>query len=360
MYGMRIDNDVKLDYSDVLIRPKRSTLQSRKEVVLERTFHFLHSKKTWTGIPIMTANMADTGTFTIAKKLMEYGMITTLHKYYSVEELAKELPAFNNPAHIAYTMGIRDEDFEKLNDVLKLGLTPYFDFVCLDVPNAYLERYVECLKKLRMLCPEHIIIAGNVVTNEMTEELLLNGADIIKVGIGSGAACLTRRKAGVGYPQLSAVIDCADAAHGITNTQGCGLIIADGGAVHSGDIAKAFGAGADFSMNGSMFAGFTESEGEIIEENGKKYKIHFGSSSKTALEKFYGKVEKHRASEGRTTKIPYKGDLEPFINDLIGSLRSTGTYIGARNLKEFSRRTTFLLVHNQLNRSIESYDTFED
>ncbi len=357
---MRIESDVKLDYSDVLIRPKRSTLRSRKDVVLTRTFHFLHSKKTWTGVPIMAANMADTGTFTLAKELATYGMITTLHKYYSIDELAEKLPEINNPSRIAYTMGIRDEDFEKLEQVLAKGLGQYFDFVCLDVPNAYLERCVSCLQKLRTLCPEHIIIAGNVVTNEMTEELLLNGADIIKVGIGSGATCLTRRKAGVGYPQLSAVIECADAAHGISNEQGYGLIIADGGASYAGCVAKSFCGGADFSMMGSMFAGFAQTEGDVIEENGKKYKMHFGSSSKTALEKFYGKIEEHRASEGRTTKIPYKGDIHPFIKDLLGSLRSTGTYIGARNLKEFPKRATFLLVHHQLNEQLKNYDTLED
>ena len=353
---MRLDTEPKLDFSDVLIRPKRSTLTSRKDVVLERTFKFLHSPKTWTGVPVMTANMADTGTFSMAKVLSKYKMITTLHKYYTVEELEKELPAFNNPQFIVYTMGIRNEDFEKLELVLKKGLQKYFDFVCLDVPNGYLERFVSCVKKVRELLPEHILIAGNVVTNEMTEQLLLQGADIVKIGIGSGAACLTRRKAGVGYPQLSAIIECSDAAHGISNVAGYGLIIADGGAVHPSCVSKGFCAGADFLMMGSMFAGFEQSEGELIEENGKKYKIHFGSSSNTALEKFYGKVEEHRASEGRTTKIPYKGDLNNFVQDLLGSLRSTGTYIGARTLKEFSKRTTFIVVNRQLNTSIEPYD----
>ena len=353
---MRIETEIKLDYSDVLIRPKRSTLRSRKDVTLIREFKFLHSKKTWSGIPIMTANMADSGTFSMAKVLSKYSIITTLHKYYTVEELKKELPAFNNPQYIAYTMGIRDEDFQKLDDIVNLGLEKYFDFICLDVPNGYLERFVECVKKVRAILPNHILIAGNVATNEMVEELLLKGADIVKVGIGPGAACLTRRKAGVGYPQLSAAIECADSAHGISKNGGYGLIIADGGAVYPSCVAKAFCAGADFVMMGSMFAGYDQSEGEIIEENGKKFKLHFGSSSNTALEKFYGKIEKHRASEGRTLKIPYKGDVNIFVLDLLGSLRSTGTYIGARKLKEFPKRATFLLVNRQLNKSLEPYD----
>lgn len=353
---MRIETEIKLDYSDVLIRPKRSTLESRKDVNLQRELKFLHSKKTWSGIPIMTANMADTGTFSMAKALSKHNIITTLHKYYSVQVLEKELPAFNNPKYLAYTMGIRDEDFQKLNEVINKNLQNYFDFVCLDVPNGYLERFANAVKKLRSLLPDHILIAGNVVTNEMAEQLLLQGADVVKVGIGSGAACLTRRKAGVGYPQLSAVIECADAAHGITSDTGYGLIIADGGAVYPSCVGKAFCAGADFVMMGSMFAGYDQSEGDIVEEGGKKFKVHFGSSSNTALEKFYGGVDAHRASEGRTVKIPYKGDVNHFVQDLLGSLRSTGTYIGARRLKEFPKRATFILVNRQLNTSIERYD----
>jgi len=354
---MRIETEVKLDYSDVLIRPKRSTLVSRKDVILERNFTFLHSKKTWSGIPIMAANMAASGTFEMAEVFSKYKMITTLHKFYSIEDLTDFLPKFNQPQFIAYTLGIRDEDFKKLEDILKLGLDKYFDFICLDVPNGYLERFVDSVKKLRSLCPEHILIAGNVVTNEMVEELLINGADIVKVGIGSGAACLTRRKAGVGYPQLSATIECADAAHGISHGTGCGLIISDGGIVHPSCVAKSFCGGADFVMSGSMFAGFDQSGGDLIKTpDGGCFKLHFGSSSNTALEKFYGGVAKHRASEGRTSKLPCKGDINPFILDLLGSLRSTGTYIGARRLKEFSKRTTFLMVNTQLNNSLERFD----
>jgi GMP reductase len=356
---MRIETDVKLDYADVLIRPKRSTLTSRKEVSLERTFKFLHSTKTWTGIPIMAANMAASGTFSIARVFSEYKMITALHKYYTLEELAHELPLLNKPAYVVYTMGIREEDFSKLKQVLSKKLENYFDFICLDVPNGYLERFIVSVQKVRALCPNHIIIAGNVVTNEIVEELLLKGADIVKIGIGPGAACLTRRKAGVGYPQLSAVIECSDSAHGISNEQGCGLIIADGGAVYPSCIAKAYCGGADFVMAGTMFAGFDQSGGELIIENGMHYKMHFGSSSTTALQTFYGTMEDHRASEGRTMKMPYKGDINIYIKDILGSLRSCATYIGARKLKEFSKRTTFIMVNRQLNTSAAAYDTGE-
>ncbi|MFA6072885.1 MAG: GMP reductase [Candidatus Woesearchaeota archaeon] len=354
---MRIDSEPKLDFDNVLIRPKRSTLSSRKDVDLEREFKFIHSGRIWKGIPIATANMDSSGTFEMARTLSKYKMLTTLHKFYSVDELKTFFSTFNEPDYVAYTLGIRDEDFEKLKIVLQEGLGEKFNFICLDVPNAYLERFVKKLKELRTLCPNHTIIAGNLVTNEMTEELLLNGADIVKIGIGSGSACTTRRQTGVGYPQLSAVIECADAAHGITNSKpGCGLIMSDGGAVHPADFAKAFCAGADFVMAGGMFSGFEQSGGKLIEKNGEKFKQHFGMSSFEAQIKYYGEVPTHRASEGRSTEIPFKGDVADFVQELLGSLRSTGTYIGARRLKEFPRRTTFILVNNQLNTSLEKYD----
>jgi GMP reductase len=357
---MRIDNEIKLDFKDVLIRPKRSTLTSRKDVQLERTFKFLHSKKTWIGIPIITANMATTGTLEMAKALSKHKIITALHKFYTVDELDNFFKEFNNPDYIAYTLGIRDEDFEKLKEVQKRGLLDKFSFICLDVPNAYLEIFTEKLKNVREICPEHIIIAGNVVTNEITEQILLNGADIVKIGIGSGSACLTRKQTGVGYPQLSAVIECADAAHGISIENGAGRIVSDGGITSSSCIAKALGGGADFVMIGSMFAGYDQSGGEIIDRDGKKYKEHYGMSSATAMNKYYGKVDAHRASEGRTTEIPYRGDVENLIHEILGSLRSTATYIGARNLREFSKRTTFIMVKQELSNYLEEYDNHKN
>ena len=354
---MRIEYDTKLDFDDVLIRPKRSTLSSRKDVQLERTFKFIHSGKTWTGIPIVASNMDATGTFEMAETLSKNKMLTALHKFYTVEELKNFLPKLNQPDYVAYTLGIKDEDFDKLKNVLNEDLGKYFNFIVLDVPNAYLQRYVEKLRELRKLCPKHTIVAGNVVTNEMTEELVLNGADIVKIGIGSGSACTTRRMTGVGYPQLSATIECSDAAHGITNNNpGCGLIMSDGGAVYACDIAKAFSAGADFVMMGSMFSGYDQSGGELIEKDGKKFKQFYGMSSYKAQEKYYGKVFNYRASEGRVLEIPYKGDVNVFIQELLGGLRSTGTYIGARKIKEFSKRATFIRVKNQLNQSLERYD----
>lgn len=354
---MRILDDVKLDYQDVLLRPKRSTLESRKDVVLERSFTFYHSPKKWTGIPIMTANMATCGTFEMAHVLSKYKMITTFHKYYSVTDYAKFFKTYNKPDYICYTSGIREKDIEQMKAMKKKGLLDKFSFICLDVPNGYLQTFLEEIKNVRKMCPNHIIIAGNVVTNEITEEIILAGADIVKIGIGPGSACTTRKMTGIGYPQLSAVIECADSAHGIANKESVGRIIADGGQQYTSDIAKAFCGGADFNMCGSLFSGFEQSGGETIIKDGKKFKEYFGSSSNKAMEEFYGSKDAHRASEGRYTLIPHKGDIHDFIQDLMGSLRSTATYIGARQLKEFPKRATFIKVNRQLTTYLERYDT---
>lgn len=356
---MRIIEEIKLDYQDVLLRPKRSTLTSRKDVSIEREFTFYHSPKIWRGVPIMTANMATCGTFEMAEVLAPYKIITTFHKYYTADQFVEFFKTFNNPDFIAYTLGIRDEDIEKLKEMKERDLLKHFSFICIDVPNGYLQRFTDFVRSIRAMCPEHIIIAGNVVTNEMTEEIILAGADIVKVGIGPASACTTRRQTGVGYPQLSAVIECADAAHGIANERGVGRIIADGGQQFPSCVAKAFCGGADFNMYGQMFSGYEESGGNMIEKNGKKFKEYFGSSSNKAMEEFYGKKESHRASEGRYTLIPFKGSIHPYIQDLFGSLRSTGTYIGARDLKEFPKRATFIRVNRQLTNYLEKYDTGE-
>ncbi len=355
---MRIEDDIKLDFNDVLLKPKRSTLSSRKEVLLEREFTFYHSPKKWTGIPIMTANMASCGTMKMAEILSKDKIITIFHKYYSIEEYKIFFESFNSPNYIGYSLGIREKDLEQLSEMKKQKLLENFSFICIDVPNGYLERFLEVIKQVRTMCKDHIIIAGNIVSNEMAEEIILNGADIVKVGIGSGSVCTTRKMTGVGYPQLSAVIECSDAAHGISNKDGgVGLIISDGGIINPCDFAKAFCGGADFVMAGSIFAGFEESGGKTIEKNGKKFKEYYGSSSNKAMIENYGNKDSHRAEEGRYALIPHKGNLEDFLQDLFGSLRSTATYIGAKKLKEFSKRATFIRVNRQLNTSLEKFDT---
>ncbi|GAA4807438.1 GMP reductase [Litoribaculum gwangyangense] len=342
---MRIENDIKLGFKDVMIRPKRSTLKSRSEVTLEREFKFLHSPIIWSGIPIMSANMDTVGTFEMAKALSEKKLFTSIHKHYSVAQWNNFLSSSSETTkkNIAVSTGISKQDSEKLAAIIKAY--PFLNFICIDVANGYSEYFADFVKHTRRLYPEKVIIAGNVVTGEMVEELLISGADIVKVGIGPGSVCTTRIKTGVGYPQLSAIIECADAAHGLG-----GQIISDGGCTTPGDIAKAFGAGADFVMLGGMLAGHAESGGEIIEREGKLFKKFYGMSSSTAMEKHIGGVAEYRASEGKTVEIPYKGSVENTLQDILGGLRSTCTYVGASRLKELTKRTTFIRVNEQENR----------
>ncbi len=342
---MRIENDLKLGFKDVMIRPKRSTLQSRKQVSLEREFNFLHSNTNWEGIPIIAANMDTVGTFEMATALSKSKLITAIHKHYTITDwnvFMANAPE-NIIDYVAISTGIKAKDVEKLNAILNFN--PRIKFICIDVANGYTERFVEFVKQARETYPNKVIIAGNVVTGEMVEELLLAGADIIKVGIGPGSVCTTRIKTGVGYPQLSAIIECADAAHGLG-----GQIISDGGCVFPGDIAKAFGAGADFVMLGGMFAGHTESGGELVERNGKPFKLFYGMSSNTAMKKHSGEVAEYRASEGKIVEVPFKGNVDTTLQDILGGLRSTCTYVGAQRLKELTKRTTFIRVAEQENR----------
>lgn len=342
---MRIEYDIKLGFKDVMIRPKRSTLKSRKQVSLEREFKFLHSTATWTGIPIMAANMDTVGTFEMALTLSKDKLFSAIHKHYSLTEWHEFIN--NAPKgienYIAISTGIGKNDAIKLADIISAH--PQLKFICIDVANGYSEYFAEFVKNTRENYPDKIIIAGNVVTGEMVEELLLSGADIIKVGIGPGSVCTTRVKTGVGYPQLSAIIECADAAHGLG-----GQIISDGGCTTPGDIAKAFGAGADFVMLGGMLAGHDESGGETIEKNGETYKRFYGMSSETAMDKHVGGVAEYRASEGKTVEVPYRGKVENTLQDILGGLRSTCTYVGAARLKELTKRTTFIRVAEQENR----------
>lgn len=342
---MRIEQDIKLGFKDVMIRPKRSTLKSRSQVNLEREFTFKHSNISWNGIPIMAANMDTVGTFAMAKALAKKQLFTTIHKHYALQDW-QNFTANTSASiqdYVAISTGTSAKDAEKLAAILQQH--PQYKFICIDVANGYSEHFVEFVKRTRAQYPDKVIMAGNVVTGEMVEELILSGADMVKVGIGPGSVCTTRVKTGVGYPQLSAIIECADAAHGLG-----GQIISDGGCAIPGDVAKAFGAGADFVMLGGMFAGHDESGGQIIERNGQHYKQFYGMSSQTAMEKHVGGVANYRASEGKTVEVPYKGEVETTLQDILGGLRSACTYVGAQRLKELTKRTTFIRVAEQENR----------
>jgi GMP reductase len=377
---MRIESEVKLDFSDVLIKPKRSTLGSRKEVDLFRSYTFrnydpdfpdnIERHGHYSGVPIMASNMDGVGTFEIADALIKQELFTCLVKTYSSAELIQYFTTGNGLAKrcfVAMSIGIAEQDLEKLDHVMNMV---DIKFLCIDVANGYSQRFATTVEQIREKYPELIIIAGNVVTGEMTEELILSGADIVKVGIGPGSVCTTRIKTGVGYPQLSAIIECADAAHGLG-----GHIIADGGCSSSGDVAKAFGAGADFVMLGGMLAGHDEGGGDVVTKfyqtdqinyevqqhlsnekhviEEKSFVTFYGMSSDTANIKHFGGLKDYRSSEGRTVKIPYRGEVSNTVQDILGGIRSACTYAGAKKLKDLSKCTTFIRVNNQYNRIFE-------
>ncbi len=339
---MRIEEEIKLDYSDVLFRPKRSTLKSRKDVDLNRKYTFKHSRSSWKGIPIIASNMDGVGEIDVAKKLTSHKLMTALTKQHDINQIGtiyKKNIFFDS---IALSCGTSRDSYNRLNSILKKY--PKFKFICIDVANGYSENFSNFVSEVRKKYPKKTIIAGNVVTADMTQELVLSGADIVKVGIGPGSVCTTRIQTGVGYPQLSAVMECADAAHGLG-----AHIIADGGCTCPGDVAKGFGAGADFVMLGGMLAGHIEGGGDIIEEKGSKYIEFYGSSSEEANEKHYGGLANYRSSEGKKVKIQMKNSLDSTIRDILGGVRSSCTYVGASSLKQLSKCTTFVRVNSQYN-----------
>jgi GMP reductase len=344
---MKIEDDVKLDFADVLIRPKRSELKSRKDVSLYRHFDFkIHGMSiTWNGVPIAAANMSGVGTFEVAEKLSTHRMLTCIHKFYSedkwIENYNKQLVSNPDIDCLVYSMGMGSNSYEEIRKATNvIENCPSVKFICIDVANGYTQKFIEYVSTVRRIFPGKVLIAGNVVTREMTEALILAGANIVKVGIGPGSVCTTRKVAGVGYPQLSAIIECADAAHGLG-----GHIMADGGCTCPGDVAKAFGAGGDFVMLGGMFAG----SDEAAEHDDCGTRVFYGMSSDTAMNKFVGGVATYRASEGKTIKVKETGPIDNTVQDILGGVRSACTYVGATRLKDLSKCTTFVRVNRQIN-----------
>ena len=342
---MLIENEIKLDYKDVLLRPKRSTAESRKDVHLFRSMKFRNSGAEYYGIPIIAANMDGVGTLEMAEVLMTHGLFTCLNKPIETMKLVNHFDTESKSKinYTSMTIGATKRDEDKFANVYEQtdGKVKY---LCIDVANGYTEYFSNFVYGMRSQYPDVTIIAGNVVTADMTQELILNGADIVKVGIGPGSVCTTRIQTGVGYPQLSAIIECADAAHGLG-----AHIIADGGCTNPGDIAKAFGGGADFVMLGGILAGHDQGGGEVVDNTIRFY----GMSSETANDKHFGGLKDYRAAEGKEVKIPYKGNVSNTIQDILGSLRSTCTYIGATRLKDIPKCATFIKCSDTHNRVYE-------
>jgi len=366
---MKINEGTKLDFDDVLLVPQRTKTASRKSVNVSRFFNFYHSQRTWQGTPVVAANMDTTGTFAMSQALAKFDMITCLHKHYEPSELGNFFSDYNrdtgettNPIERCwFSMGIKDKDILKLREVV--SYSKVCPNICIDVANGYTDDFVNFCSSIRKRFPTAIIMAGNVCTPEMVQEIILHGGvDIVKIGIGPGSACTTRLKTGVGYPQLSAIEECAHAAHGLKSAEKrMGLVCADGGCRTAGDVCKAFAANADFVMLGGMLAGTDECEGEWEEEpdivkndqgsftvsgkSRKKALYFYGMSSHAAQKKYEGEVKSYRASEGRLKSIPYKGPVELVIQDLLGGMRSSCSYIGATCLKDMAKCAEFVKVN---------------
>ncbi len=359
---MKIEYDEKLDFSDVLLKPKRSRLTSKLDVNLEREFTFPNSTRKWRGIPIMASNMDGVGTFSMANALQKYNMITIIKKDYSFQAWKRVMEQWEDgqrkvdPNYVGLSVGTGvffDKGAADFREARKIAEAfPEIPFIVVDVANGYLESSLGALRLVRDAFPNHIIACGNVATIEMAEELVLEGADIVKVGIGPGSVCTTRIKSGVGVPQLSAIIECSD-VHGID-----GHIIGDGGCTNPGDIAKAFGGGADFVMLGSMLAGHNVCEEEIVEDDdGKKWVMFYGMSSEAARKRHGGRKDGYRSMEGRVVRMPYRGDITETVEDILGGLTSAMVYIGAQKIKDMPKCATFNRVRHTHSLWLKEFDT---
>ncbi len=333
---------IHYDFDDVMIKPCLSYLNSRAQVNLEKTFYFnnkingaLNNIIEWSGIPIIAANMDTVGTFEVYNVLKNYKMLTALHKFYTLDDYKNIINAGEiilDPNYFMVSTGISDENYKNMIEIVEYTNCKW---ICIDVANGYMTSLLEFVNKVRHRFPNKIIIAGNVVTSEMVKLLIDAGANIAKLGIGPGSACLTRLKTGIGMPQLSCIMECKDS----------GLIISDGGIKNPCDLSKAFAAGADFVMMGGVFAGHDENPGELIQDDDYNlFKLFYGMSSKHAMDKYYGGMSNYRSSEGTVIKIKYKGPIENTINDFLGGLRSSCTYTNSSNLNEFYNNSVFIRV----------------
>ena len=347
---MRIKEDIKLNFDDVLMEPKRSTLSSRRDVDMTRKFTFINSGKVMNFTPIFASNMDGVGTFSMAKVLQEHKMMTVITKSTSVDQWRQAVGSGLRLQSVSVSVGTNKMwdreamDYKNMQDVL--NSFPDVKMITVDVANAYHQNFVDFIKKVREEYPEKVIVAGNVVTPEMVEELIINGADMVKIGIGPGSVCTTRTMTGVGVPQFSAILECADAANGVD-----GHIMADGGCVYPGDIAKALGGGAHAVMIGGMLAGHEESEMQSVD--GKRE--FYGMSSDRAREIHGKRKDGYRGNEGRHVALPDRGPVNDTVEDILGGIRSAATYIGARRLKDMPKCATFVRVENNINKIYERY-----
>ena len=343
----KIDREIKLDFKDVLIKPKpSSTPITRADVNLNVNYgHF-------TGVPLIISEMVSIGTYKIAKALKDQNIITFIHKEYSSKEHIENLSYFEDTSHIGLSVGIKKNEISKIKSVLKERSV---GFINLHIANAYanLQGIEKTIKSFKDDFPDIPLSAGMVCTPNITKFIAECGADIIRVGLGSGAACKTRSEVGVGFPQLSAVKECKNMADIYKKP-----IISDGGIVTAGDVAKAIGIGASYVVLGRIVSGSEECD-NIVEKYGQKYVNFYGLGSTRQYETHGISEKEYRPNEGRELFIPVKGSVNNIINQIKGGLRSACTYVGTTELSELYNNSSFIRVNNQINETMSHYEKIQ-
>ena len=332
-----LTQDKKLEFSEVLIKPRPSELASRSDVNLKVAYICKHSKRQIRGCPVIVSNLDSTGTIEMARITNNYGMFVCLHKYIEMEDLTKWFVDIASQRSFV-TIGTSTGEIDKikhLSEYVDNFKPSYFDKICIDAPNGYTYEFLDMIKYVRTLFPHKIIMAGNVCDPIGVENIIKAGADIAKCGIASGGLCTTKYKTGIGYPQFSVALECGQAAQELN-----ALCCSDGGVQHTADICKALGAGSHFVMAGSLFTGYDECNAEVVDGKQKVY----GMSSKEANDKYNGGLREYRAAEGMVKYVEQKGSVLKLVGDICGGLASCCTYTNTKNLENLHKNCTFIRV----------------
>ena len=337
---MFYSSEKKLNFKDVLIVPKSSKINSRKDVILDTKILFPASGINWTGVPIMASNMDNVGTFEMGFALQNFHMTNAVSKFYNKDAWVKSISNGLDLEFNFITFGLQEiSEIDEIISYILQKTNKNIKTIVFDIPNGYIEKFSKIISEARKEFPKLGIIAGNVVTAEGVRLLMDSGADGVKVGIGSGGVCDTTETTGIGYPQLSAAIDCS-----LEVKKYNGFIVSDGGVKITGDISKAFAAGSGFVMLGSLLAAHKESMAPIIRKDNKNFRELYGMSSTQAMTKHYGGVADYRTSEGKSILVEDRGPVKNTLNKILGAMRSTCTYINAKNIGEIHENSSFIIL----------------
>jgi IMP dehydrogenase len=328
-----------LTFDDVLLLPRYSSvLPSKTNIYLELT------KNISLKVPFLSSAMDTVTESKMAIAIAKEGGIGVIHRNLNVNDQSQEVKKVKNKRLIVgAAIGTNKDDLDRARSLLINGV----DLIVIDTAHGHSEKVLKTLSKLKKIVKEVPICVGNIATGEAAKRLYNSGADIIKVGIGPGSICTTRMVAGIGVPQISAIMEVKKAL-----SKKSVKIISDGGIKFSGDIAKALAAGADAIMMGSIFAGTEESPGKKFKVKGKLFKEYRGMGSIGAMSagsanRYFQKNFKDKSKfvpEGVEGRVQYKGKVSKIIYQLQGGLRSSMGYIGAKNLEEINKKAKFIKI----------------